>query len=75
MINIERRSELIDAIRNLTMENGHAPTVREIADELGISLVVTHGYLSRARKKSLVTWTPHKSRTIRLMEVTNEQQA
>lgn len=42
------------------------PTVQELANDLGVSLAVTHHHLARLRSHGLVMWQPYKSRTLRV---------
>ncbi len=62
----DRQRKVLMAIDSLTAMNGYPPTVRDIADYLGISSpngVTCH--LKLLKLKGFVTWNPHRSRTLR----------
>ena len=61
--------QLIGAIRSLTREAGFPPSIRELADDLGVrSSETIHGALVRLRQEGLVTWRPNTPRTLRLVK-------
>lgn len=61
--------EIIDGKRflilGIIMRPGRRPTIREICDEVGISINAVVCHLDDLRKKGLVTWEPGLSRTLR----------
>lgn len=62
-----RQVEVLTAVTRLTEAEGHAPTVRELADHLGISSnngVMDH--LRSLQAKGLLDWRPGRARTLRL---------
>jgi predicted ArsR family transcriptional regulator len=44
------------------------PTVRELADELGISVNGAANHLKALRNKGHVTWEPKKARTLQVLD-------
>lgn len=66
----ERQRAIWAWIREYTQAHGYAPTVREIADGLGINS--TNGvadHLRALRRKGAIVWRPGCPRTIRVVEV------
>ncbi len=64
-----RRDQIVDVITTMTRENGHAPTIREIAAAIGVSspdTIVFH--LSRLREAGRVTWKDGAARTLRVLQ-------
>lgn len=63
------RIDIVEAITRLTLENGYAPSIREIASDVGLSSpdTVAH-HLVALRDKGLVTWRPGLSRTLKVVE-------
>lgn len=64
----ERRRQIINAIVGLTEAEGYAPTIRELALEVGVSSPDTIAYhLAKLRDDGRVTWADGKSRTLRVV--------
>lgn len=64
----KRQREVVDVIRRLTKQMGYPPTIRELADELGLrgpNAVKNH--LNPLRRKGWVTWQDGKFRTLRVV--------
>lgn len=55
---------IIDYLSNRTEQ--YAPTVREIASAIGMSVEPTHHMLTVLRDRGYITWEPKTARTIRL---------
>lgn len=49
-----------------------APTVREIADELEISVGAAHASLTRLRDAGMVRWSPQRARTLQVVRLAGE---
>ena len=70
----KRQQNVFDYIRSCITESGYAPTIREIADEMGFSSpngVICH--LTALEKKGLITRTNNKSRSIVLTEEVEQE--
>lgn len=64
-----KTAQIISFIRQFTAENGFSPTMREIAAGVGLKSTSTvFDYISRMEKKGLVTSTPCKQRSLRVVE-------
>lgn len=62
----DRQIEVLDTICAFWTVNGYGPSMRELADALGIrSLNGVADHLALLRRRRLVTWEPRKSRTLR----------
>jgi DNA-binding IclR family transcriptional regulator len=58
----------LKAIRELTVD-GVPPSLTELAHALGLrNRSTVHGYLVDLRNRGLVTWDPHRERTLRILE-------
>jgi SOS-response transcriptional repressor LexA len=55
---------VLTSITTLTEQNGHAPTVRELATHLGKAMSTTQHTLNLLRSRRAVEWTPGKARTL-----------
>lgn len=61
----ERQQQILNAITSYINEKGYPPTVRELADMVGIKSSSTlHGHLQRLEKKGYITKEKGKPRTI-----------
>lgn len=59
---------LLTAIMESRAERGVSPTVRELADIMGLrSPAPLHRYLERLREEGRVSWEPGKARTLRVV--------
>jgi repressor LexA len=63
----ERQQQVLDIIRKHVHKSGQAPTVREIAKDLGVSSTCTaHKHLVALEKKGLISKTKYGYRSIEL---------
>lgn len=60
--------QILDTIGALTAKHGHAPTVRELARDLGLSVAGAHHRLVDLRAAGRVTWLERSPRTLRVTE-------
>lgn len=59
---------VLQAIQWYIKEHHYPPTVREIADLVGLkSSSTVHGYLDRLRKAGLIEWEADKPRTLKVL--------
>lgn len=64
----EKRLRSVESsIRRLTKERKVAPTIRELADDLGRSPGPVHKDLCSLQKENRVTWEQGTARTLRLV--------
>ncbi|MFP4004894.1 MAG: hypothetical protein ACLFV8_14055 [Alphaproteobacteria bacterium] len=64
----KRQAECLRAIETLTERLGHAPSIREIAREMGNkSPTRVHYLLGLLKERGRVTWIPAKRRSIRVI--------
>lgn len=67
----KRQQQILDFIRQQIMANGSAPTLRQIADAIGVSSLATvHEHLTTLEKKNLIK---RKSGKTRAIEVVGEE--
>jgi len=65
----KRQKEILDYLNNYIEEIGHAPTLTEIADKLGVkSLATVHEHLTALEKKGLIKKTSGVVRSIELID-------
>jgi len=63
----KRQREVLEFIDNYSKDHGFQPTIRELADGLGIS--TTNGvacHLKPLRKRGFVNWVDGQSRTLHI---------
>ncbi|WAM36614.1 winged helix-turn-helix transcriptional regulator [Caldicellulosiruptor acetigenus] len=61
----ERQQQILNAIIGYINEKGYSPSIRELADMVGIKSSSTlHGHLQRLAKKGYITKEKGKPRTI-----------
>jgi repressor LexA len=69
-----RQQNILSFISKFQFENGYPPTVREIAEAVGLASSSTaHGHLERLEKKGLIRRDPTKPRTIELVKTAEEK--
>jgi repressor LexA len=67
-----RQLRILDFIQQYQGENGYPPTVREIADAVGLASVSTaHGHLERMERKGYIRRNPERPRALEV--VTDEE--
>ncbi|WP_332238635.1 transcriptional regulator [Sporolactobacillus sp. KGMB 08714] len=65
---MKRKEMIIQAIDVLTMEHGYAPSVREIAEYVGLKSASTvKGHLDRLRQAGRIDFEDDRPRTVRIV--------
>jgi len=65
--NTETRQRILRYIDNYTRRHNYCPSIREIADAVGLKSPSTvHGYISRMRREGLLSAEDHRPRTIQI---------
>ncbi|WP_052476319.1 LexA family protein [Cohnella kolymensis] len=66
---MSRQQRILEFISSHIEGNGYSPTVREIANAVGLASSSTvMGHLDRLKENGLIDWEPHTPRTIRVLE-------
>ena len=65
-----KQRAVLTAIVELTAARGYPPSIREIADHLGVNVNDVHQKLVRLQRDGLVEWDPGVCRSLRMREVT-----
>lgn len=69
----KRQKQILDFLSQYMQANGSAPTLKQIADAIGVSSLATvHEHLTTLEKKGLIKREQGKSRSIELMEIADE---
>ncbi len=69
----KRQGQILDFIKQYIQANGSAPTLRQIADAIGVSSLATvHEHLSTLELKGLIKRKPGKTRSIEIIGLTEE---
>ncbi len=70
LIVYKRQQQILDFIKQFIQMNGSAPTLRNIADAIGVSSLATvHEHLQTLTEKGLIKRKAGKSRTIEIVNV------
>ena len=65
----KRQKAIYEYIGEYIENNSYPPTIREIAEGVGLSSPATvHGHLSRLKNKGFVDFEPTRPRTLRLIK-------
>jgi repressor LexA len=64
----ERQARVLRFIEQYIHQHGYPPSLREIADALGMTPAGAHYHVQKLRKKNLLTYQPHRIRTIALVK-------
>lgn len=63
-----RQSMILDFIKSVVKKKGYPPSMREIADAVGLASSSTvHGHLNKLKMRGLITWEPSCPRTLKVM--------
>lgn len=64
----ERQRAIVDCIAGSVRDRGYPPTIREIAEHVGVSSTNTvHGHLLHLAKIGVLDWSVGKPRTLHLL--------
>jgi repressor LexA len=64
-----KQGEILEVIRRFIETEQYAPTCRELMDRLGMRTTShVHYHLRKLREAGLITWTPRRARSIRVVE-------
>jgi DNA-binding IclR family transcriptional regulator len=58
---------VFDALQHFAFMNGEMPTFDEIADQLGLDVLVAIRLLRQLRQDGLVDWEPERPRSFRVL--------
>lgn len=65
---MKRREMIIDAINKLTTERGYAPSLKEIANCVGLKSTSTvKGHLDRLKEEGRIEFEENMNRTVRVV--------
>ncbi|MGV4984494.1 LexA family protein [Streptomyces sp. NRAIS4] len=65
----KRQREIVQCIREAIVEHGEGPTLREIAEQVGLgSIGSVHYHLKQLEKKGVIVREPWQPRSIRLTQ-------
>lgn len=64
-----RMSELVNAVAALTAKNGFPPSLREVAEEMGVGHPRAAFLAAEAERRGRLTRTPRAHRSLRVVEV------
>lgn len=67
-----RQQEVLAFISDYTRRNSFPPTVREISEHFGISVKAVQDHISALQKKDCISLKPKTSRSIRILQDTQE---
>jgi repressor LexA len=62
-----RQTDVVTAIRNYRYLNGYAPTMQELADQLGTSKVTIFEHVGALEKKRVIRRDKHKARSLEII--------
>jgi repressor LexA len=61
----KRQREVLEALRRLHDQHGFAPSLREVADEVGLASVSSvHAHVAKLTERGLVERRPRQPRTV-----------
>ncbi len=70
----DRQKEVLSYISSFTKDNSFPPTVREISDKFSISLRAVQDHISALQKKGFISIKPKSSRSIKIINETEEKE-
>ena len=63
----KRQSDVLAFIEVSMMRNGSSPSIREIADGMGVQIHSIHTHLRKLRNAGAITFEDRKARTIQIV--------
>jgi repressor LexA len=64
----DRQARVLRFIEQYIRRHGYSPSIREIADGLGMTPAGAHYHVQMLKKKNLLTYQPNRIRTITLVK-------
>lgn len=64
------QADLVAAILRLTADHGFAPTLRELASALGLSVTTVADQLASLERKRIIAREPYTARSLRVRDPT-----
>lgn len=61
----QHRLVVLEAIQAAELRHASPPSVRELADLVGVGVATMHLYLSRLAEEGLITWRHNSHRSLR----------
>lgn len=63
------RLAILQAIERLSAEQGYPPSLRELAEAIGVSAPsIVHWHLRKMLQEGTVSWKPRQPRTLRVVK-------
>jgi repressor LexA len=63
----ENQKKMLEIITAYQKKHGFPPTVKELADQAGLSVSTTHGYLTRLERAGAIRRLPGSPRAIEIL--------
>lgn len=63
-----KKHEVLGALNEAAKRHSKPPTVRDLADWMGVGVATTHSYLRKLAEEGLVEWKPGRHRTLSCTE-------
>jgi len=70
-----RMSQLVEAVGKLTAKNGYPPTLRELAEEMGVGHPRVVTLAAEAERRGRLARTPRVHRSLRVVDVEGRKRA
>lgn len=66
---VEHRDRILALIHSAAARHSLPPTVRTLAEELGVGVATVHSYLGKLAEEGLVRWQPKSHRSLQLTQL------
>lgn len=62
----DSKDKILTSVHSAAIAHGKPPSVRALADELGVGVATMHDYLTKLAEEELIEWRKGKHRTLHL---------
>lgn len=62
----EDKAKVLDLVHSAAVAHGRPPSVRDLAEQLGVGVATMHSYLRKLSDEGLVEWAPGRHRSLRV---------
>ena len=62
----QNREKILRSVADAAHSHGRSPSVRQLAEQVGVGVATMHSYLQKLSEEGLIEWRPGRHRSIHL---------
>lgn len=63
----DNRDQILTSVQKAAEAHGKPPSVRDLAEELGVGVATVHSYLKKMAEEGLIEWRAGRHRSLHLL--------